>query len=154
MFFSQTRLQYILMQVDKQIRASKAVNLVVMQSFETVSFLLFLFIPTLIMKTPLHRMNLPNKEFWFAEKMQEVTKKKMEVIIYEFGISTLVFFAMISTAVFNANVGFSGVKVSLDTTIVGIFTVIYIAYTIVWVIRLVRSFGNAEKQRIEKKLGI
>ncbi len=118
---------------------------------ETFIFVIFLFIPYLVMKSPPGLMNLPNKKYWLSEKNRPALKSKISAFSYEFGTAFFVFMFAIYFLAVKAN--FSE-PVRLKNSLLYSMLIVLLLYTVYWLVRFYFSFriprenreGNAESE--------
>ena len=82
---------------------SKEAHFYLMQGMETFLLLLFLFIPELMVRTPVRWVNLPNREFWFAPENRSLLKEKLNVLMPEMGVYLFLFFGGLNLLILRAN---------------------------------------------------
>lgn len=116
---------------------SKEVSLGFFLVLKTMLFLLMWFTPVLVTRIPSRWVNLPNKDYWLTESRMPQTKAKMDRSMSEFGAAIMVFFIFVELVVLEANL-FDPAQ--LDERIFLTAMGLYLAYVVVWTVRLYRGF--------------
>ena len=112
--------------------ATKEANFYLMQGIATFFFLMFWFIPKWIFKFPPQWINLPNKDYWFSLENIELAKEKMNALMWEIGVYTLLFFGGLSALTYQTNMKAD----ALNLTHFGIVFFGFLALTAYWCIKL------------------
>lgn len=118
---------------------------------ETFVFVIFLFMPYIVIKSPPGLMNLPNKKYWLREENRPALKSKISTFFYEFGTAFFVFMFAIYFLAVKAN--FSE-PVRLDNKFLYSISIVLLLYTAYLLVKFILSFrtfkenrkGNAESE--------
>ncbi len=95
----------------------------------------FTFLPWIIGKMPKYLINMPNKEFWFAEERRAGTIDVIRHFFEWFSASLLALFIGINQLVIRANL--TGENLSSNSwLILGAFLI----FVVIWLIKFVRRF--------------
>ncbi len=113
------------------------VSALIMVGANGVLFLLLCFIPRLIRKTPARWINLPNKEYWLREENKNKMFSLLTEMSFQFGTLTFIFMFVVGLLSLQANLSN---PVRLRTSIFWWPLGMYMAYTVFWVVRLIRAF--------------
>ena len=116
---------------------SATTNALIFTMLDIFLFLLFIYSPKLILKSPQKLLSLPNKDFWLKPENQSELKSKMTILMSEFGITFFIFFLIIKLLTFEAN---RIEPVRLNERLFLTALILFIAYSIYWSIKLIRSF--------------
>ncbi len=103
--------------------------------------LIFLGIKYLIHKTPVSIISLPNKEIWLSPEHKEKSYDYISNWGLWFGIVTMILLVLVVDLVFRANLT-PGPELS---TMVWLYLILYMVYTIVAIIFMVRRFMKKPK---------
>lgn len=95
-------------------------------------FLLYYFIPIIIIKIPHKYINLPNRKYWLDEKYYQLNKNKISSMLYEMGISLFVFFLLVYFLVAKANLSD---PVKLPVYLFLPILIAYLLYILIWLVR-------------------
>ena len=117
--------------------ASKEMNAFVFLVLETPMFLLFWFGPSLPLGVPKRFVSLPNKEYWLREENLPAFKQKLEHLMAQFGAAFFLFFFFTGLLTLQANLS---EPVRLNEKAFVPIVVVFLGYTVVWTIGLIRSF--------------
>lgn len=82
---------------------SKKANFFLMQGTEILLFLLFYFLPKLIVRMPVGWINMPHRDFWLAPENLEETKAKLTVLMAEMGVYLFIFFGALTLIIYRAH---------------------------------------------------
>ena len=99
----------------------------------------FTFLPWIIGKMPNRLINMPNKEFWFAEERRAETINIIQHFFEWFSAGLLALFVSVNQLVFRANLTGENLS-SYSWLILGAF----LFFVVIWLIKFLRRF------RIEK----
>jgi uncharacterized membrane protein len=114
---------------------------------ETFIFVIFLFIPYIVMKSPPGLMNLPNKKYWLREENRPALKSKISTFFYEFGTAFFVFMFAIYFLAVKAN--FSE-PVRLKNSLLYSMLIVLLLYTAYWFVKFFLSFRIPNEIREDK----
>jgi uncharacterized membrane protein len=117
--------------------ASKEINALVFLVLETPMFLLLWFGPSLPLGVPKRFVSLPNKEYWLQEENLPAFKQKMEHLMAQFGAAFFLFFFFTGLLTVQANLS---EPVRLNEKAFVPVVVLFLVYTVVWTIGLLRAF--------------
>jgi uncharacterized membrane protein len=98
-------------------------------------------LPRLLEMLPVPLWNLPNKEYWFAPERRANTVAYFRAQFAWFGCALLAFLLVVYELVFRANLVFPH---QLNTTafLAALFT--FLAFVLLWTIRLIMHFSKAK----------
>lgn len=96
----------------------------------------FTLLPRLIGKMPLTLINMPNKEFWFAEERRGETLSIIKSYFEWFSISLLALFMAVNQMIFRANINRENLPPTEMWLILGAFLI----FVVLWLIKFVRQF--------------
>jgi len=117
-------------------------NALVFLLLETPAFLLLWFGPSLPLGLPPRFVSLPNKGYWLREENQPAFKLKMRRLMARFGTAFFLFFFCIGVLTVQANLS---QPVGLNERAFFTVLVLFLIYTVVWSIGLIRSFRVPEE---------
>ena len=117
--------------------ASKEFHITIFLVLEVPFFLLYYFAPVLPLGVSNKFLNLPNKDYWLQEENLSLLHRKFGSFMVEFGVVIFVFFFWISLLTLRANLR---EPVLLDYRIFMIVFIVFMSYTLWWLVRFVRSF--------------
>ncbi len=113
------------------------VSALIMAGANALLFLSLIFVPRLLQKTPARWINLPNKEYWLREENRDRMVFLLSGMMYRFGTLTFVFLFMVGLLSLQANLSNPvRLRMSFFWWPLGL----YLAYTVFWVVKLVRIF--------------
>lgn len=97
----------------------------------------FTFLPNLIERMPLSLINMPNREFWFAEERRAETIEIIRHFFEWFSAALLGLFIGINQLVIRANL--NGENLSSNSwLILGVFLI----FVVLWLIKFIRQFNG------------
>jgi uncharacterized membrane protein len=96
----------------------------------------FLLTPMLIARLPSSMINLPNRDYWLAPERRVLALAKVQAFSAGFGNGMLLFLLLVFRDVMRANL----LEVPELSMRIWVFLVLLAAFSIVWTVRLVRSF--------------
>lgn len=99
--------------------------------------LMFLFMPSLILKLPKRLISLPNREFWLAEENVSKFKAIFEELWWEFGAALFLFLLLTEALTIDANLSS---PVQLNNGIFWFIFIAFMSYTVYWVVKMCRAF--------------
>jgi uncharacterized membrane protein len=117
--------------------APREIHCLLFTGIDVLLFLLFWYSPNLMLNTPAKWVNLPHKSFWLAKENRPLTRKKLEFHMLEFGIAMFILFFFLSVLSVDAN---RSHPVKLNESLLISFVVIFLVYTVYWIIKFYRSF--------------
>jgi len=128
--------------------APNYVNALLMTGVHLLIFFSFYYSPRLMFLFPAKWINLPNREYWLSPENKPRTVGKTEQFMWRFGVSTFLFFLVISLLTLQANLA-EEVKLSLPV----FFTVLgaYMLYTVWWTIAFFVAFRMPKEHRVEQE---
>jgi uncharacterized membrane protein len=121
--------------------ASKDAHVIIFTGIMVVLYAGFVLSPNLLSGLPAKYINLPNREYWLRDENRPEAESRMRELMLTFGIATGLFMLSVSAMSVAANLS-EPVRLSE-----GIFLVIfisYIAYTVMWLVRLLTAFRIPE----------
>ena len=116
---------------------SKDNNLFILQGLYVFLFLIFYFMPVLIVKTPAKYVSLPNRDYWLSPENRKMTMDKIAAAMYEFGIYLFLFFIGIGYLTTQANLD---PPVRLDESKFIIMLILFFGLTIYWTVKFMLAF--------------
>lgn len=122
--------------------ASKEMNSLVFLVLETPLFLMLWYGPSLPLGLPPRFVSVPNKAYWLREENQPAFKQKMQHLMARFGTAFFLFFFCIGLLTVQANLS---QPVRLNERAFFPVLVLFLVYTVVWSIGLIRSFRVPEE---------
>jgi hypothetical protein len=117
--------------------ASKESNALIFVLMEIPLFLLFWYAPSLPLGIPPRFVSLPNKDYWLREENRPAFKRRFQDLMDRFGAAFFVFFFCIGVLTFQANLS---QPVRLNERLFLLALVLFLGYTVVWTIGLIRAF--------------
>ena len=96
-------------------------------------------VPAIIAAVPVSLINLPNKQSWFAPERRESTLAYFRVQFAWFGCGLLGFLLCVNELVFRANLS---TPRRLNATAFTIALMAFLAFVLVWTIRLIVRFSR------------
>ncbi len=111
--------------------------------FAIIAILLlqFLGVPWLVGRLPIRWLNLPNRDFWFADERREGTLRTIRVYFEWFAVMMTVLFVAVNQLVFEANMN----SRNLWSTGMWIILAVYLVAVCVWMIALVLRFRHPQR---------
>lgn len=125
-------------------RGSSLVNMLVMGAVHCAIFLLFFFIPTLMRVIPKSMINLPNKDYWLSAENKERAIALFSKEMYAFGAATLAFMFVTGLLTLQANLSD---PVRMNVAVFWSAFVIFMVFSVFWVIRLLLKFNKTGEER-------
>ena len=104
-------------------------------------FLLFLYSPTITLKSPPKLLNLSNKKYWLKKENQSVLKEKMYSVMSEFGTAFFAFLFVVKLLTLEAN---RSDPVRLNERAFLSALILFLIYTVYWCMKLFRTFRIPE----------
>jgi uncharacterized membrane protein len=108
-------------------------------------FLLFLYSPKIILKSPPRFLNLPNKEYWLKKDNQSLLKEKMDSVMSEFGTVFFIFLFVVKLLTLEANRSYPD---RLNERLFFIALILFLVFTVYWCVKLFRTFRIPENSSI------
>jgi uncharacterized membrane protein len=96
----------------------------------------FLLTPMLLARLPNSAINLPNRDYWLAPERRVLALAKVQAFSVGFGNVMLLFLLLVFRDVMRANL----LEMPKLTMRIWVFLVLLAAFSIVWTVRLLRSF--------------
>jgi len=100
-------------------------------------FLMFLFMPSLILKLPQKLISMPNRDYWFREENKAKFKRIFEELWWEYGAGLLLFLLLTEALTIDANLSS---PVQMNDAIFWFLFVAFMSYTVFWTVRICRAF--------------
>jgi hypothetical protein len=122
--------------------ASKEWNALVFVLLEIPLFLLLWYAPSLPLGLPPRFVSVPNKDYWLRKENQPAFKQKMQHLMAQFGTAFFLFFFCVGVLTLQANLS---EPVRLNEQAFFPVLVLFLVYTVVWSIGLIRSFRVPEE---------
>jgi hypothetical protein len=107
-------------------------------SIDLAMFLMFLLIPSLVLKLPQALISLPNKQYWLAKENLPRFRLVFEALWWEYGVALLLFLLLTEALTIDANLSS---PVQLNSGIFWFLFIAFMIYTVYWVIRMSRAFS-------------
>ena len=117
--------------------ASKEFNATIFLVLEVPFFLMFYLAPVLPLGVSKKFLNLPNKDYWLQDENRPLFHRKFGSYMAEFGVAIFIFFFCINLLALQANLR---EPVLLDYKIFMIVFIVFMSYTLWWLVRIVRGF--------------
>ena len=117
--------------------ASKEFNATIFLVLEVPFFLMFYLAPMLPLGASKKFLNLPNKDYWLQDEHRPLFHRKFGFYMAEFGVAIFSFFFCINLLVLQANLR---KPVLLDYKISMIVFIVFMSYTLWWLVRIIRGF--------------
>jgi hypothetical protein len=107
-------------------------------------FLLFYYMPYLVLKTPIRWISLPNRDYWTSEENRGRMVTMLSEHLYQFGTVTFVFMFIIGLLTLQANLS-DPIRLREDI----FFWVfgIYMLYVVYWIVKIMRAFRLPKEER-------
>jgi hypothetical protein len=121
--------------------ASKEWNALIFVLLEMPLFLLFWYAPSLPLGLPPRFVSVPNKHYWLRKENRGTFKRKIQHLMDRFGTAFFLFFFCIGVLTLQANLS---QPVRLNERAFFPVLVLFLAYTVVWSIGLIRAFRVPE----------
>jgi hypothetical protein len=99
---------------------------------------LALAVPSIVLRTPVEYVNLPNKDHWLSAEHRDETHELLRGRFAVFGTGILAFLMLVLHLVSEANAA----RGPLDNTVFLLGLGAFFPFTIVWVTALLRRFGR------------
>jgi uncharacterized membrane protein len=91
----------------------------------------------LIGRLPPSLINIPNRDYWLAEKRRDKTIRRIRVAVLEFGNAMLAFLIFVTWSIIDANRAAPDVRLG-STFVYGLFA--FLGFAALWVFFLVRPY--------------
>lgn len=96
-------------------------------------------VPRLLEALPISLVNIQNKDYWFAPERRENTIAFFGASFAWFGCAVLAFLLFVNELVFRANLAFPH-QLDTKTFVTALFC--FLAFVVIWVIRLILHFSR------------
>jgi len=123
--------------------ASRGFFLLIFLALEVPLFLLFLYVPSLILKCPPKIVSLPNRDYWLAEENRHLAGAKLSGLMSEFGFVLFAFLLGMGLLTVYANL-LDPVRLN-ERVFLALF-IAFMVYTIYWCIKIFAAFKMPSKQ--------
>jgi hypothetical protein len=117
--------------------ASSLTHTLLMLGVDTLVFGALYFAPRLISTVPGKWVNLPNRDFWLSPQRRPLALEKLQHHLWRFGTAVFLFLLVAGLLTIRAN---RADPVRLEEGLFLTALVIFLAYTLYWVVALVRAF--------------
>lgn len=117
--------------------ASREVNGLLIFGVEALLFALFFFLPRLLERTPAGLINIPNRRYWLEGGRVEAARRRLTDLTDEYGAALFGLFFCVGLLTLDANLS---EPVRLDQTLFLVLVGAFLLYTLLWGLRLLRSF--------------
>jgi len=121
--------------------ASKEWNALIFVLLEMPLFLLFWYAPSLPLGIPPRFVSVPNKDYWLREENRPAFKRRFQDPMSRFGTAFFLFFFSIGVLTVQANLS---QPVRLNERAFFPALVLFLVYTVVWSIGLIKAFRVPE----------
>jgi uncharacterized membrane protein len=129
--------------------SGKDVHFLIMQGLYIFLFLMFYYMPDLIVKTPVRWVNIPHRDYWFRTENQNLFRKKISEAMYEMGFFLFLFFGFLSYLIVKANL--SSPVVLDEKAFITVFS-LFMASVVVWLVKFYRSFRIPDNDRRQNSM--
>jgi len=123
--------------------ASGAVNTLALIGLDLLMFVSFYFSPRLMLAVPPKWVSLPNRDFWLSPENRKNAAEKMSAFMYQFGAVMFIFLFLVGLMTIQANLSD---PIRLNEKPLYVAMVMFLGYTVVWCVMLIRSFRVPEKR--------
>jgi hypothetical protein len=103
--------------------------------------LMFLLIPSLLLRMPVSLISLPNRDYWLAEENRPKFKSIFEGLWWEYGAAVLLFSLLMKALTIDANLS---APAQMNSGVFWVLFIAFMSYTLYWVIRISRAFSVAK----------
>ncbi len=117
--------------------ASNETSTLLMLGVHILVFCALYFSPKLITAVPSKWVSLPNPDFWLSPQRRHLAAEKLTHLLWQFGTAVFVFMLFAGLLTMRAN---RSDPVRLDESLFLTGLVIFLAYTVYWIVALVRTF--------------
>ena len=117
--------------------ASNLTNTLSMLGVHTLVFFALYFSPRLISTVPSKWINLPNRRFWLTPQRRHLAAEKLSHHMWWFGTAVFLFMLFAGLLTMRAN---RSDPVRLDESLFLTGLAIFLAYTVYWIVAMVRAF--------------
>jgi uncharacterized membrane protein len=117
--------------------SGKDIHFLVLQGLFIFLFLMFYYMPDLILKTPVRWVNIPHRGYWLRPENRTMFRKKISEAMYEMGFFLFLFFGFLVYLTMKANL--SSPVILDERTFMTVFC-FYLASVVVWLVKFYRSF--------------
>ena len=117
--------------------ASNLTSMLLVLGVHTLVFCALYFSPRLISTVPSKWISLPNRDFWLTPQRRHLAAEKLSHHMWRFGTALFLFMLFAALLTIRAN---RSDPVRLDEGLFLTGLVIFLAYTVYWVVALVRAF--------------
>lgn len=117
--------------------ASSQVSTLLMLGIHVLLFLSLYLSPKLLTKAPGKWVSLPNREYWLAPERRTQTAERFSRSMWQYGTALFLFLFYVGLLTMRANLSD---PVQLDERSLLIGLVIFLTYTTIWTVALLRSF--------------
>jgi len=127
--------------------ASKEFNTAIFLVLEVPFFLLFYYAPVLTGGDIKKYLNVPNKEYWLRDDNLALFHRKFGTSMAEYGVALFVLLFGVKLLTLQANLSD---PVRLDGSLFMVLFVLFMSYTLWWLVRLVRGFAVPTDPRSDR----
>lgn len=111
----------------------------IMQGTEILLFLLFFYLPGLIVRIPVRWINMPHREYWLAPENRDKTKKKLGTLMPEMGVYLFLFLGTLTLLTFRAH---QSETIRLDMSNLWLILAVFLGLTAYWSVKFYKAFKN------------
>ena len=127
--------------------ASKEFNTAIFLVLEVPFFLLFYYAPVLTGGDIKKYLNVPNKDYWLRDDNLALFHRKFGTSMAEYGVVIFVFFFGVNLLTLQANLS---EPVRLDGRLFMVLFILFMSFTLWWLVRLVRGFAVPTDPRSDR----
>ncbi len=127
--------------------AAKELNIAIFLVLEVPMFLLFYYAPVLTGGNIKKYLNVPNKDYWLRDDNLALFHRKFGTSMAEYGVALFVLLFGVKLLTLQANLSD---PVRLDGSLFMVLFVLFISYTLWWLVRLIRGFAVPTDPRSDR----
>lgn len=117
--------------------ATKLTSTLMMLGIHTLVFCSLYFSPRLLTVVPSKWISLPNRDYWLRPEHQSQAVERFSQYMWQFGTALFLFMLFVGLLTLEANLSD---PVRLDERLLLIVLVIFLAYTVYWMVALLTAF--------------
>ena len=120
---------------------SKGTHVIIFTGLMILIYLSFVFSPKILDTVPAKYISMPNREYWLTDENRPEAIRRMAVLMFGFGTVTGILMLAVSILTVAANLSET---VRLNEGISYLLFLLYLGYTVWWVVRLLIAFKVPE----------
>jgi uncharacterized membrane protein len=120
---------------------SKGTHVIIFTGLMILIYLSFVFSPKILDVVPARYISMPNREYWLTDENRPEAVRRMAVLMFGFGTVTGILMLAVSILTVAANLSET---VRLNEGISYLLFLLYLGYTVWWVVRLLIAFRVPE----------